>query len=288
MNPIYQSAIDGTLVSPKSDEKITNIKITNSLDIPVYIRIVDTEGNLTPPYPIHSNSGTTLTETYSGTYAVFTTAITGAFICVIQFKADIKNYDVDKTLLVKPNDVGAFPKPSGDILIPSDSARIMVGSGTLANKKIMTREQYWMRSPDSYTLAPNEKRTIGYTTTSGMQTTTSVEQEIASSLGLSASAGWGPISASVSASLSTSSRTMQQVAITTESTRYETVELSNPDNTPRLYLRWQLMEILSIFSVDTEIRPVASIIQAMLPTLIGGPYMLSPQGDQIISSGLSS
>jgi hypothetical protein len=283
MNPLYQSAIDGTLKSPKSTEKITQIQIYNDLDVPIFIRLVDEDGNLTPAYPISAHGGTNLREIFKGWYAVFTVCHTGAFACVIEFTG-ATSYRINGSLLVDPNDVGRFPIPSKDILIPSDSARILVGCGLAPNGNPMTREQFWKRSPDSYTLAPGEKRTIGYTTTSGMQTTTSVEQEVATSLGLNASAGWGPISASVSASLSTTSRSMQQVAVSTETTRYETVELSNQDAAPKLFLRWQLMEVLTVFSKEPEIRPITAIVQAVLPTLIGGPYQLSPLGDQLVSA----
>lgn len=287
MNPLYQKAIDGTLKSPPPGPEMNNLKIANDTDVTLDIRLVDENGNLTPPLSVPAKGGTTLTKTYAGQYAVFTVSSTGAFVCVIEFKGAINSYKVDRTLLVRPNDVGKFPIPSEDILIPSDSVRILVGYGVAPNKNPMTREQYWKRGSDSYTLAPGETRTVGTTTTSGMQTTTTAEQEVATALGMSATAGWGPISASVSASVNVASRSMQQVVVSTETTRYETLELANSDNTPKLFLRWQLMDVLTVFGKEDLTRPLATIIQAVLPSLIGGPYQLSQLGDRLLSTDQS-
>ena len=287
MDPLYQKAIDGTLKSPAPGQKLTNVQIANDTDVSLFVRFVDTAGNLTQPVPLRPRSSGNLSEAYVGWYAVFTVASTGAFACVIQFQAGVLSYRIDRARLVAPNDVGRFPTPSPDILIPSDSVRILVGYGLAPNQNPMTREQYWKRNSDSYALAPGEKRTVGTTTASGMQTTTSTEQDVATALGMSASVGWGPISASVSASVNMSSRTMQQVVVTTETTRYETLELSNQDAAPKLFLRWQLMDVLTVFSKENE-SPLASIVSAVLPTLIGGPYQLSELGDRLLATGQPS
>lgn len=281
MNPLYQAALNGTLKSPASAQKVP-IRCYNDLDVPVYIRIVDTEGNLTPPVLIPAKTGNKSLESNLNWYMIFTSVASGAFIGVIQLDGSQVEYDVTTSLLVRPNDIGRFPVPSGDIMIPTDSPLVMVGCGTAPNGNPVTREQFWKRSSDSYMLAPNEKHTVGYSTTSGMQSTTSNEQTISTSLGMSSSFGWGPISASVSASLSTSSRSLQQVTVSSETTRYETVELSNTTDKPQMYLKWQLTDIITIFQPGTNILPVASIVQANEPILIGGPYIFSTYGERLL------
>lgn len=280
MNPLYQEALNGTLKSPASTQKIP-IRCYNDLDIPVYIRIVDTQGKLTAPVLIPAKTGNKSLESYLNWYMIFTSVASGAFIGVIQLDGSQVEYDVTTALLVRPNDIGRFPVPSGDILIPTDSPLVLVGCGTAANGNPVTREQFWKRSSDSYMLAPGEKHTVGYSTTSGMQTTTSSEQSISTSLGMSSSFGWGPISASVSASLSTSSRYLQQVTVSSETTRYETVELSNATDRPQMYLKWQLTDIITVFQPANTL-PVASIVQANDPVLIGGPYTFSTYGDRLL------
>jgi len=282
MDPIYQEAINGTLKSPGSSQKMTNISFLNALEAPIYLHIVNTDGILTPSDLLAPHEKVVLNECFANWYIVFTVAATGAFACVIQLQASQLNYVVTPALLVRPNDIGTFPRPTGTIMIPPDSPRILVGCGKASNGNPLTREQYWKRNPDSYTLAPNEKRTVGYTSTSGLQTTTSNEQEIATSLGMSASVGWGPISASVSASLSTSARSLQQVAVTSETTRYETVELSNTSTSPQMFLKWQLTDVLTVFNRELMSQPLAAIVQAAQPVLIGGPYLFNSLGEELL------
>lgn len=281
MNLLYQAALNGTLKSPASNQQIP-IRCYNDLDIPVYIRIVDTEGGLTAPILIPAKTGNKSLSSYLNWYMIFTSVASGAFVGVLQLDGAHPEYDVTTSLLVRPNDIGRFPVPNDDILIPTDSPLVLVGCGTAPNGNPVTREQFWKRSSDSYMLAPNEKHTVGFSTTNGMQTTTSSEQTISTSLGMSSSFGWGPISASVSASLSTSSRHLQQVTVSSETTRYETVELSNTGDKPQMYLKWQLTDVITIFQPGTTIQPVASIVQANEPILIGGPYTFSTYGDRLL------
>jgi hypothetical protein len=293
MDPIYQSAIDGTLKSPPPGQKMANFRIANDTPVDMSIRVIDMNGDLSAPFHIHpgDNLPSSGIEAFSGSYAVFTVYGTGAFACVIRFDAAVLLYKIDRNLLVRPNDIGKFPTPSEHILIPSDSARILVGYGRAKNNYPMTREQYWKRCQDSYALAAGEKRTIGYTISSGMQQTTSEEKQVSESLGFSTSIGWGPISASVSASLSTNTRSMQQVTVSTETTRYETIELTNDSETPRLFLRWQLIDVVTVFNpggTPNQFQPLASIVVATLPTLVGGPYQLSQLGDRLLPTGQSS
>lgn len=283
MKPHYQEALNGTLKSPPPGQKVTNIGFANDLDIPVFIRLVDTQGGLTPPHMIESHKGTTLKEGNVGWYVIFTSVVSGAFVGVIQLNATQTEYRVTADLLVRPNAIGKFPVPDYiDTLIPTDSPRVLVGCGTALNNNPVTREQFWQRGTDSYMLAPNEKHTVGYSTTSGMQTTSSSEQEVSESLGMSTSIGWGPISASVSASLSKSSRSLQQLSVSSETTRYETVELSNTTDKPQMYLKWQLTDVITIFQNSIIPQPIAAIVQANQPVLIGGPYTFSTYGDRLL------
>ncbi|MFI7135992.1 hypothetical protein ACIBQ1_60835 [Nonomuraea sp. NPDC050153] len=172
-------------------------------------------------------------------------------------------------MLTRPNCIGPYPKPTKTTLIPPDSPRILVACGTTDKNKVVVREQFWKRAAESHTLTPKQTHTIGFSVTSGLEETTSSQQSIAAQLGLSASAGWGPISASVSASLSMNSTTFQQVTITQQDTRYETIVLTNTTDRVQTLLKWQLTDVITI--LDNKV-PTASIVLAQAPTLIAGPY----------------
>ena len=103
-----------------------------------------------------------------------------------------------------------------------------------------------------------------------MQKTTSEQTTVAASLGISASAGWGPISASVSTSLSQTSSTFQQVTLTEERTSFVSDTLENKTDKPRMLLIWQLTDIVTVFEGNGV--PLSSIVSRNAPNVIGGPY----------------
>jgi hypothetical protein len=283
---VFHNAIVGNLGTddPNVGPPMMQANIINNLEIPIALYWLDALGNQLGPaaptargvsgnyFEVPAKGQMHLSAAFPGWY-VCNSASTGAFVW--QFKLERPdNYTISRENLRKPNDIGRFPVPTPSTMIPVDSPRVLVACGTASNGNYITREQYWRRTSDSYALAPGQKHTVGFSTTSGMEQTSSTQNEVSQQLGLSASAGWGPVSASVSASLSMNSTTFQQVTVTTETTRYETIELENKTTKVQVILKWQLIDIITIFDKTTH-KPTASIIIAQSPVLLGGPYDLN-------------
>lgn len=305
-----QAALNGTLVSPNGNMAGGYFLLNNELPVPLYLYMVDEVGNQalcldlatgTVPLLFAANAAT-LCDLYTDVYYVARTAYSGAFVALLitsmQGTASRTNapiISITPANLISPNQIGKFPTPNENMPLPPDSPRILVGAGTTPTSPpgVMTREQYWERAPDSYLLAPGTKRTVSTTLTSGLQKTSSHQGVIAESLGMSASAGWGPISASVSANLSVNSTDFQQVFVSSETNQYESLTLQNKTNYTQLFLRWQLTDVITVFqavqsppapktpraiTMTTQVNgpggmvPVASLSIAESPTLIGGPY----------------
>ncbi len=284
-----------------------HVQFTNQLPVTIQVAKVLGDGRIkiyTTIKPSKTGPSTSKGQkTHDGSEWVFFTAWTGSYIGRLTMSkkhpvdgAGIAQYDVDARLLHKPNDIGPPPDPdqpdpdgpAGDgqnsgILIPPDSPRVLVGIGTIPPgvvsyedkgevSNVLLREQFWRRQPDSYAIAPGEHKTVSLTTTRGKQSTSSNSDTMAKSVGLSTGAGWGPVSASISASLSSSSTTTQQVTITEETTVYESTTFTNTD--PRqqteVFLLWQLVDVKTSFDGAGEAQAVVS--QGAAPIWIKGPY----------------
>lgn len=272
MNPLYQQALNGTLQSPNVPPS-QSVTLKNGLPVTIYINLLTYQGQqynlgfMTPSMQIAMNL-------IPNGYYIATVAVTGSFIAVFQVLSNTSSITITNSVLTPPNNIGMYPSPNANVLIPPDSPRVLVGWGTLGNKNIVLREQYWERMPDSYALAPAETRTYSTTVTSGRQSTSSTTSDMTASLGLSASAGWGPVSASISSSLSASTSSFQQVTVTEQTTSYLSDTLTNPnDDDSAMYLKWQLTDVITVISNDGT--PLSSIIMGEAPILTSEPYSLS-------------
>lgn len=291
----------------------TNVSITNHLPVPVIVTIpyyLKSSGPAPAITPVLYHqakiapNGTFLTANLPNGGKAFARAwivnlaSTGGVIAVpdIPWSDDLCQVDITKAWLCTPGDFGPIPTPTasmpGDtiaplpafpvdgstMIIPPDSPRVMVGCGKIDNggtTVMVCREQYWQRQADSYCLAGKEKRTVNVTVTHGKQSTSSQFDTVSANVGMDASAGWGAFSASVSASLSTSSSTFQQVTVSEETTSYVSSELDNSDNdSPVMYLRWQMIDVLTLCDPTTHM-PLSSVILAGSPVVVRGPYTLA-------------
>src|SRR5262249_13596112 len=142
------------------------------------------------------------------------------------------------------------PAPTTEIIIPNDSPSILVGYGHAKDKSgkdtYLTRSQFWKRSGDSISLAPGETVATSYTSTTGIQETSSTTETVATSLNASVSAGWGPVSASISAGLNTSNTSFQQYVSTQTDTSFESRTYAPDPNSTRMIFRWQLYDVVSV------------------------------------------
>lgn len=309
MNPLYFELLNGTL-PPITTTPAVSGTITNKLAIPITFSVVPNPGYASN-YPGCTIPASETATPMSG-YVVLTVPGTGGLIGVIAYPSsagDDAAFTVDDNMVSTPNDIGPIPVPTycppvpadnppnpplgiyppgtrvpnSATIIPGDSPRVMVGCGVAPNGNLITREQYWQRQGDSICLAGNEKRTVSFTLVSGTQRVSSRADEVAGNVSSSVKGGWGPVSASISASLSTNSKTFQQVTVTEESTTYISQTIKNPHKDPIMYLRWQLVDVITIFELSadssqrkTVMTPVSSIVTAQSPVVVMGPYWISP------------
>lgn len=314
MNRLMHAALTRTLASPAAraeDAAATGaVTIINQLPIPLYLYVLGADGAQMPvldgdlaPVVVAASAApggtpTVVANMTPGAFCNLNTVYSGAY--VTSFQVPVTGGEdapgpvvVGPAVLAAPNHIGPIPQPNTLMPIPTDSPRVLVGCSVLAHQNILCREQYWERAGDSYVMAPGTRRTVSTTTTSGIQKTSSEQYDISLALGFSASAGWGPISASISGSLSASSSTMQQVFVSNEVTQYESLELSNTTDATQMFFRWQLMDVFTIFAPVTGQQtatlaapppvnpppsapggagPIASIVMAESPTLISDAY----------------
>ncbi|MFJ3833162.1 hypothetical protein ACIPWI_35180 [Streptomyces sp. NPDC090046] len=288
MNPMYQQAINGTLASQDSPTG-NPVTFTNRTCVPLSLYLLSTGGEHysargTPDQ--YSPEDTMALAANGGSYTredpgtkwcwVFTNLYTGAFAAACETpesgSVTITSFD-----LLDPNDIGLPPKPDDYVIIPSDSPPIMVGCGELENGNGVVREQYWRRLPDSYSIGPLESKTVSNTVTSGMQQTTSALETVEGSVMGSTSAGWGPVSASVSASLSAAATSFQQFTTTRQTTSYVSDHYENDSDTEsQMYLYWQLTDSVTVY--DSTGAALSSIITGTQPVVIGGPKELPALG----------
>jgi hypothetical protein len=266
MDPIYQQALSGTLSNAGAGSVVGDITMNNNTEVPVSISYPAAPGQYVTFATVAVGGTATAYQCSENTYIIVRSALTGAFMAVLTVTTGILTYPITCALLCSPNDIGTIPTPTLSIPIPTDSPSVLVACGVLPNGNTVTRAQYWSRQPDSYSLAPGETRTVSYTEVAGMQRSSSTQETVTAAVSSSASAGWGPISASVSASLSASAMTNQQVSVSTENTSFTSMSLTNTSTTDSsLVLRWQLMDVLTILS--TAGVPLASIVSGQAPTV---------------------
>jgi hypothetical protein len=268
MNPIYEQALNGTLCSPATGTPVVlsgsttpaTIQVYNKLACPILGFFLDSSGKRNPLGIIKPGQNASLAGALIGDYYVATVPASGAFICVITIVAGVASYTVDNSVLVAPNDIGPLPEPNSTILVPQNSPRVLVACANLVPPakpvtNYVTREQYWCLQGDSYSIAPDETRTISFTVNAGKQETSSEQATVDASLGASASAsggmpGWGSASASISASLNASASVFQQVTVTEQTSTYVSDVVTNNTTGTNLVLRWQISDILTVFNVD--------------------------------------
>jgi len=289
MDRNYVAALAGALASSRAETTGEGeFTIENGLSVPLAVSWLNEAGAQwgfeagrdaaegAPGWPIPSGGSVVLSGAYDG-YWWLLQARSGAFAALAGMQArpearytGPRSVRIAPADLVPPNALGTPPRSTDVRVVPGSSPRVLVGCGKPESRDArgaaITREQYWQLSGDSYSLAPGESRTISYTETTGMESTTSRQDTLAASLGVSASAGWGPISASVSASLSASSTTFQQVTLSSETTTFVSRTVENRASDVELVLVWQLIDVVTVF--DAAGVPLASTISAVNPAIV--------------------
>lgn len=283
MTDLYARALNGTLRSPDSGAAAV-FSIQNGLQCHLNIYLVGKDGQRAFVAPALVDGGAVpIKGACVGQYYVLTSYISDAFATVVQVTAPKQALTIDPSMLLAPGDIGPLPAPTDQIIVPQDSPRVLVGAARVSRAvggkdpigTCLTREQYWKRSMDSYVLAPGQTLSINYTTTTGIQDSTSKQDTIAKSLGLSAGIGWGAISAGISGSLSSTSTVLQQITLNTQNTRFDSMTVNNPTADSQMFVRWQLVDIVQV--LDMNLPPWKAVVGAVVtmeaPTLVDGPYV---------------
>ena len=192
MDPLYVAALSGTLKSnPNPGRLYPSLKISSTLTFSVYVYTLSTTGarvgwvgnnyakggNI--PYLLDTpqNAFGTSNVLAEGDIILVVSAHSGGFVSVIELAdSSQKELVITSNYLSDPNDIGPVPVPTKQVLIPSDSPRVVVGSGQVptANnvpQNSIVREQYWKLLPDSYSLAPGATKQVSFTLTTGMEST---------------------------------------------------------------------------------------------------------------------
>ncbi|MBN8468083.1 hypothetical protein JYJ95_16300 [Corallococcus exiguus] len=268
MNTLYQQALAGTLGSDPTGG-MRSIRFWNNLPVDAQLFYLTEDGSRCAMGVVPAGYAVNFWVA-NGDYISWSCRHTGSFIGLCAVTSSTSGVYFGPNYMVAPNDIGLPPQPTSEVVIPPDSPRVLVAAGLLANRNRTIREQYWRRLPESYTIAPGETQTVSTTSTSNMQQTSSSTDTVSASLGASASAGWGPMSVGVSASLSASSTSFQEVSLSTEYTAYVSDTLTGTASYTQMFLKWQLMDIVSVLSPDGVV--LSSIVNGLSPTLLQGPY----------------
>lgn len=274
MDPLLKDYLDGTLKSPEKPELGKSLDFINDLDIPIAVGVLAPDGSAFPLQKVVPPSQTGQFSGQPTNWYFLAWALDGSLAAVRlptsvdNNKAQIKIGPAD---LSSPGDIGPVPSPSAEIPIPNDSPSILVGTGQAADSQgtttYLTRAQFWKLSSDSITLAPNEEVSTGYTSMTGIQETSSETDTVAASVGASLSAGWGPVSASLSASFNRSTTTFQQYVSTQRDTRYESRTYKGDAAGTTMIFRWQLYDVVTISS-SADNKILAQVTTAQHPDIV--------------------
>lgn len=282
MNPYYQAALNGTLSSPAATGDPMTVRFVNESNIALGLSFLDVTAQRcglpswqpgAAPYELKPRTMYDLQWAHEGDIYLVTSLYSGAFAAVLSlaFPGAFWPLIINPRLFLDPGDIGDVPSPNARVIIPGNSPRVVVGSARLPNGNGLSREQYWQRMPNSYSLAPREKRTVSYTVTSGMTSTSSDQKTSEETAGASIGAGWGPFSAHVSSQLSHSSTSDQSVTITSQTTSYNQNQYENLTDSSQYVLVWQLTDELTIFD-EFSGKPVSSVTTLTQPPIVAGPY----------------
>lgn len=153
--------------------------------------------------------------------------------------------------LKAPNHIPPPPAASSNVPVPLDTPPYLVGVGVHNTKdlpqRVLLREQFWRKAPDSLSLSPHSSLQKSLTQTSGRTATSSTSNELSQALDVEVSAGWGPFSASASAAFSSMSQRTDTITVTEESTASVVQTFTNDSPDSLVVYMWQLMDRIHVF-----------------------------------------
>lgn len=270
----------------KTDKAIKNLCFENRLAIKVSVSVLKANRKF---YPKKIKRGvlnlaafnpaklTVEAQSYSasdGDIYVISSMATGGLIGVYLKGIGQQKIIIDGNNLTDPFSIGAPPEASPPVkFIPEDGISVVVGYGEYEindGYAAIIKEQNWKKLGSSYTIAPGESKSISYTHRYGLSRSNSVTSSHSESATASASASDGFYSASISATVSSSTSTMQQSTISEETTTIMSDTLTNITPIPITYLRWGIQT--TYYDVTTKELSEA-VLNLNIPTLGYGTYL---------------
>jgi hypothetical protein len=263
---------------PNSGASPQSCTLQNSLPFSLQLWNIDSAGRRFGDGGSIAPGSTVQFTADANSLVVLTSAYGGGFVTLLNIEPGRYAYSANTSTLTKPNDIGPIPQPSQAIPIPQNSPNIVVACGAAANGNIVIREQYWNLIGDSFTMLPGEMHQVSYTVVTGRQSTSSSETTVGASLGLSGNIGWGPISAGLSVAVNANASFFQQVAISEQSTTFISSTVTNTSEKPMLVLRWQIMDVLSVWHHGVPLATVSNggMVIAQAYDLTGLPMHENP------------
>ena len=223
------------------------VEIKNDLPIPIKImRLVSGKSDVDNSFAaikVEANKECRNCPIPPGKYLV-TENIMGGLISVFEVNKLETKVIISNMKLRRPNSLGLPPESS--FISPIQNTRKVLMSASvidhdpagLFNDGEITKDengiylllayQDWEQSIESHSLAPLESKTIQFTETAGREETTSESQSLDKSISTSVSGGWGPVSASVSASINQNSTHEHSVTLDSRKTSYQEKYFENP------------------------------------------------------------
>ena len=268
MDALLLQAMNGTLAAPASSGSNINVSFSNNMVCPIYFYLVVTNGSVNYQKYVSAMIGGVQSfpvNVPSSCYVVVKT-VTGAYVCVVTIN-NTASVTIDCSSMSTPNDIGPWPKPSTSVPLPADSPKVLVACGQIGST-IITREQNWRRSQESYSLPANSTRTIGVTSTLGVTSTSTDQSTVSQTLGLGLNGSWEQISASFSQSLSQTTMKTQTTTLSSTQTKYEEIKLDNTavGSKPMICLSWGLADSYNIYS--GSLLPSATVTSIQSPRIV--------------------
>jgi hypothetical protein len=212
-------------------------------------------------YKIAYNSMTDQLEYPEGQHIIGYTLATGAIVAAFVIKAppaagQAPLHNILTSDIVWPNSIPVPAEVPASGTVPLGTPRFLVGIGQAPGMSLdqppkavlldVLHEQCWRPSTTSFSLATGEHRTIILTQETGVSDTSTDETTLSAALGLAVSGGWGPVSASLSASFSVSQTTSHSRTITARNVSTTEVKVKNDTPHAQTVVYWELVDIYTL------------------------------------------
>jgi len=167
--------------------------------------------------------------------------------------------------------------------LPANTCDLAAANSTyISERPHLLHTRHWRRLEQN-NLSPGTSYTLSKEVTYGVSSTHTESTEFSTTMGISVSAGggWGPFSASVTASYeqTTTETEINSVTISEETTEIREYTVAAPDSGTRVYVLWQLVDEFSFVDADTiPIHESPTLAHIRIPAIA---HILLPNADVV-------